>query len=224
MRPSVSFVLPFLAFVIASSAAFAAGSTPKEPTIEAGSEPSAEDRAIEHYNAGLASRDEAWRLERKLEDAAPEERAKLTAKIDRAFARAVKDLTAAVEADPDMHEAWSSLGYALRRSGDANGALEAYDRALALAPAYGEAIEYRGEAYLALGRIDDAQRAFDELLPSHPKLADELLGAMRSWIEARRAEPAGIDVGQLDELERWVDSRGRGELPRESSLGKTRGW
>ena len=34
-----------------------------------------------------------------------------------------------------------------------------YDEALRLSPAYNEAIEYRGEAYLGLNRIEDAKAA-----------------------------------------------------------------
>ena len=54
------------------------------------------------------------------------------------------------------------------------------DRALELAPDYGEAIEYRAEAYLGLDRIDDAKKAYMQLFNLDRALADELMEAMRA--------------------------------------------
>jgi hypothetical protein len=41
------------------------------------------------------------------------------------------------------------MGFALRKTGEPVKALEMYDKALALAPGFPDALEYRGEAYLA---------------------------------------------------------------------------
>ena len=43
------------------------------------------------------------------------------------------------------------LGYSLRRMGRLPEAIEAYDRALAINPKFGQALEYRGIAHLKAG-------------------------------------------------------------------------
>ena len=105
-----------------------------------------------------------------------------------------------------MHEAHGSLGYALRKLGDYEGALAAYDRALELDPDYAEALEYRAEAYLGLGRIQLAKAAWERLTALDRGRADELLAAMRSWIAHQRAG-GGVDARAVDELEGWVAER-----------------
>ena len=114
---------------------------------------------------------------------------------------------AAVGFKPDHHQALGSLGYAYRQLGNFENALGAYDAALELNPDYAEAIEYRGEAYLGLNRINEAQNAYRVLFEKNVDLAAELLGSMEAWIEARRAEPAGVEVAQLDGFARWVEDR-----------------
>ena len=71
----------------------------------------------------------------------------------------------------------------------------AYDKALSLRPSYPEAIEYRGEAYLALNRVDDAKQAYLDLFAGNRKLADQLLVAMKSWVAEKRSASGG-DVGR----------------------------
>jgi tetratricopeptide (TPR) repeat protein len=215
--------LPALA-VCAAATAFGAGGSSSETTPPA-PKPSPEQRAAEHYNAGLASRDEAWALEKKgaADGLADAERDKLAGKARKAYEAATRSFEKAIEADPRMHQAWSDLGYARRQTGNYAGALTAYEQALALAPDYGRALEYLGEAYLGLDRVADAQGAYERLAKVDEKLASELLSAMVSWIGARRVEPGPIKVGELDALERWVGDRLTGE-PLPSSLGKSRSW
>ena len=52
-------------------------------------------------------------------------------------------------------------------------------KALELKPGYPEALEYRGEAFLALNRISDAQQAYLDLFAANRGLADKLLSAMK---------------------------------------------
>jgi tetratricopeptide (TPR) repeat protein len=96
-------------------------------------------------------------------------------------ARIAKDWTTAVEAflravteDTAFPEAWNELGFALRNQGRYTESLAAYDEALRLRPEYPEALEYLGEAYVKLGRMDDARRVLDRLRVLDPPRADEL--------------------------------------------------
>ncbi len=61
-------------------------------------------------------------------------------------------------ADPKLKEGWNMLGYTSRKLGDYEESLQAYDKALALAPDYPEAIEYRAELFLLTGRLATGER------------------------------------------------------------------
>jgi len=211
-------VLPLLVAVSVSAALAAGGSKLEEPEAAA---TGPEQQANERYNLGLAARDGAWRLEKQLAGAPAEQRDKLEKKIRGAYEEAVRHFRSAVALFPEHHQALGSLGYAQRQLGHYEEAMQAYDAALALAPDYVEAIEYRGEALLGLGRINEAQNAYRVLAEKKPDLAAELLGAMRSWIEARRSD-GGADAAQLDGLESWIADRGA--VATGSSLHKSRSW
>lgn len=71
-------------------------------------------------------------------------------------------------------EAWNGLGHALRQQGRYAPSLAAYDEALRLKPDFPEALEYVGEAYVKLGRMDDARRVLDRLRPLDAARAAEL--------------------------------------------------
>ncbi len=203
--------------------ALAAGGSRIEEIAPVEAELTPEQQADRHYNEGLAQRDEAWRLEKKLVQAPAEKRDKIEQKISQAHERSVTEFTSALASNPRHYQALAGLGYAFRQLGDYAKALAAYDAALEISPGYGPALEYRGEAYLAMNRINDAQNAYRVLLEHDPRLAPELLGAMQSWIEARRAVPAaGVESAQIDGLESWVKDRDRAAA--ESSLHKTRTW
>ena len=114
---------------------------------------------------------------------------------------------AATKADPSVKEAWNLVGYTNRRLGDYEASLAAYEKALALNPTYSEAIEYRGEAYLALNRVDDAKAAYMTLFAGSRAHAAILLAAMRSWVIERRARPAGVAKADVDALAQWIEER-----------------
>lgn len=176
-----------------------------------GSSASSDDpqqEAAADYNRGLRHRDKAWELEKKLQTKTiVPERAKLETKIGKQYEKAIDSFRAATEANPEMHQAYSSMGYALRKTGDYISSLEAYNRALELEPGYSEAIEYRGEAFLGLNRIDDAKEAYLELFRADRARADELMDAMKTWVEERTGEPSIVDPGELQEFSAWVEER-----------------
>lgn len=195
---------PILCLVVfAASPAMAAGS-------RAGSIPrNPADDAMMSFNDGVSARDRAWKLEKELataKDAAA--KAKLEAKIVKAYQAAVRAQKNAVRYNPALFQAYGELGYALRKTGDHAAALEAYDKALAIQPGYAEAIEYRAEAYLGLNRIDEARQAYMTLHNGGDAARAKMLAdAMTKWLEQRRADPAGVAPEAIEEFATWLTQR-----------------
>jgi len=209
---------------VAAPATFAARTEDAEETADAAKDPM--ESARSSYNRALEYRDQAWELEQKAETATSEKEAdKLHKRAGKEYEKATRALRTAVDHDPTMHTAWTMLGYALRKSGEFGESLAAYDRALELHPGFPEALEYRAEAYLGLGRLEEAQEAYMELLRADREQADELLGAMRRWVESRRAAPGDLETSEVEAFASWVDERSK--LAEQASLGPSasnRSW
>jgi tetratricopeptide (TPR) repeat protein len=106
-----------------------------------------------------------------------------------------------------MYQAWNYIGFANRHLGSYDAALSAYAQALELNPGYPDAIEYRGEAYLGLNRIDEAKEAYMTLFKESRSLADLLMTAMRRWTDERRREPGGLTPEAVEAFSKWVEER-----------------
>jgi tetratricopeptide (TPR) repeat protein len=132
---------------------------------------------------------------------------KATREAHDAYAAALTKFKDATSLDPALPEAWNYYGYTSRKLGNYDDALAAYDKALSLKPGYPDALEYRGEAYLGLHRIPDAQQAYLDLYAGNRVLAGKLLGAMKSWSAAQRADAAAGGATNLDELDKWIQER-----------------
>lgn len=218
-------------FAFAPPALQASGGSPAPRSGGSSSMPSAprktpEEQAVDHYNAGLKLRDKALAFQKEAARATDAGgRAKLEKKAQQAFEKAIAQFRNATGKYARYHQAYSDLGFALRKTGDYTGALEAYDQALSLSPAYAPAIEYRGEAYLNLDRVEDAKSAYMALFPSDRGQADELLKAMKGWIEMRRAEPGSLAPDAVQEFSHWVAEREElaGQTPGVSEL-QQRKW
>lgn len=183
--------------------------------------------AKNNYNRGVKEVDRAKSAE---EDAAkatdPAKKKKLADKAQKSFTKARDYFLAAVDARPDMYQAWNYVGYTHRKLGSYAQAISAYDQALGYNPAYGEAIEYRAEAYLALGRLDDAKAAYMHLFRDSRPLAAQLMTAMQSWVAARKQDAQGVSPEDLEAFAKWVDERaalsqqaGIGQEPKASAAG-----
>ena len=166
-----------------------------------------EELAVQAYNSGVSHRDKGRKEEQKLATAKESDRAKVQKKANDEFSKALKEFKKATELNPRMHQAYNGMGFAYRKLGDHTSALEFYDKALQLAPGFPEALEYRGEAYLGLNRVDDAKNAYLELLGADREQAAILMTAMKEWLVKRRAEPAGVDPASLSAFETWINER-----------------
>jgi tetratricopeptide (TPR) repeat protein len=81
---------------------------------------------------------------------------------------------AAIRADRTIPEAWNGLGHALRMQARYDAAIAAYDEALRLRPRYPQALEYLGETYVELGKLDQARALLARLRPLDAPLAAQL--------------------------------------------------
>lgn len=204
----------FMILLMAASSLFGSRGTPM-PQVDPKNE------AVKSYNDGLRYRDRAWGYEKELAtttDAA--KRAKLDEQIRKTYAAAVRCQRAAIKNNPQLFQAFSELGYALRKSGDYPAALEAYDKALSLMPNYAEAIEYRAEAFLGVDRVSDAREAYLMLFNGGDRNnAGLLAAAMTKWLEQHRANPGSVPAQTIDEFGTWLTQRK--EISHETAAGGT---
>ena len=70
--------------------------------------------------------------------------------------------------------AYNNMAYSFRKLGEFKRTIPLYEKALAIDPNLPEAHEYIGEAFVALGRIEDAKKHLAILEKLDPRLAEEL--------------------------------------------------
>jgi tetratricopeptide (TPR) repeat protein len=177
------------------------GSMPSMPRVE-----TPQQRARDAYNDGVhmvKKADSAQDYGLHASDAAKKDKALHEAQGD--YAAALERFKQAVGLDDSLAEGWNYLGYTSRKLGHYDDALAAYAKALTLKPGYPDALEYRGEAYLGLNRISDAQQSYLDLYAGNRALAGKLLSAMKAWSTAQRA--AAANVANLDEFDKWIQER-----------------
>jgi tetratricopeptide (TPR) repeat protein len=112
----------------------------------------------------------------------------------------------AVAADPEMKEAWNMIGFTSRKLGEYQDSLTAYEKALALAPTYPEAIEYRAELFLLTGRLAQAKESYATLQKLDPSYANTLKSSMEDFVEGRKSFPSSVSAKDSEEFTKWVDS------------------
>src|SRR5579859_2398558 len=139
-------------------------------------------------------------------------------KSPKAYRESLEYFIDAVGADPKMYQAWNYLGFANRHLGNYADSLSSYAKALEINPNYPDAIEYRGEAYLGLNRIEDAKGAYMALFRDSRPLADELMAAMHRWADAHRQDPQGLSSADVEAFSKWIDER-TGIAGKTASLG-----
>jgi tetratricopeptide (TPR) repeat protein len=167
-----------------------------------------EQLAAQAYNSGIGHKNKGLKLEADAEKAT-KDREKILGKAKDEYGKALKDFKKALDLKPDAYQAFNGMGFALRKTGDPAKALEMYDKALSLAPGFPDAVEYRGEAFLALNRIDDAKAAYMELFAKDREQAAQLMKSMTEWVAKRQAEPAGVDPAVVTAFDGWIKERSR---------------
>ncbi len=121
-------------------------------------------KAVKEYNKGLDKMAKASKHAKESDSTfAFNYRATQNAKARKDYQRALEKFDKALELNPEMYEAYSESGFCQRKLGRLDKSLTAYETCLSLKPDYAPAIEYRGEAFLALNLPDSAQSALNTL-------------------------------------------------------------
>ena len=190
------------------AATWAAGGGPMPSMPSPREEQTPEERAKSLYNDGIHEVKKADGYQADATAATdPKKKDKALGKAHDRYSSALTKFLQAAKLDSNMYEAFNYIGYTNRKLGNYDIALAAYERALTLHPGYPEALEYRGEAFLGLNRVTDAQQAYLDLFAANRTLADRLLTAMKSWIDTQRTAAAGSDATAVDALDKWVQER-----------------
>ena len=156
------------------------------------------------HNDGMRFKRRAQRMEEEAAEAgddAARQEAQRQAREN--WGKAIAAFRQSFSLDPKAHKSLNELGYALRRVGEFAAAVQAYDAAIAMKPDFGEAIEYRAEAYLALGRLDDVKAAYLRLVELDDDLAAMLLAAMQAWSGTR----SGDTSEAVQAFRAWIAER-----------------
>jgi tetratricopeptide (TPR) repeat protein len=182
-----------------------------QPTEEMPDTPAVEKpdaAAKKAFAAGMKSMSKARDFEAAAAKAAnSDKKANALDKAGDAYNRALDQFTEALSNKGDMFEAWNNVGYIHLRLGAYPESIDDYNHALKLKPDSYEGIEHRGEAYLAVDRLDDAQGAYMDLFSHERSLADQLMIAMRKWLDEHRADAHGMRASDLDGFDKWLQER-----------------
>lgn len=208
MRRSLAIACGLWLGLLSSTALAAAGNAGGSSDMPAARPMSPQEEAQQAFRDGSRAVKQGDKYLQSAAEAKDEgKRTKATERARKQYSKARDSFVFAIQRMPKMHEAWNMIGYTSRKLGEYDKALAAYDEALRLKPDYLEAIEYRGEAYLGLGRVDDAKAAYLALFSGSRELADRMMAAMRSWVTTRRAAPGNVSIDQVEALAAWLEQR-----------------
>lgn len=90
------------------------------------------------------------------------------------YAEAIGKLHHITRKDTQNADAFNLLGYALRHTGDMNGSMANYIKALEIEPAHVGALEYQGELFLLLHQPEQADANLAKLKNACPEGCDQL--------------------------------------------------
>jgi tetratricopeptide (TPR) repeat protein len=181
------------------------------PPDDTGPQPSTEKpdaAATKAFKAGVKSLNRAKEFEEAAAKAAnPDKKAADLEKVSDAYNRALDQFTEALSNKGDMVDAWNYVGYVHLRLGAYRESIDDYNHTLALKPELLEAIEHRGEAYMAVDRLDEAKAAYMDLFNHARPLADQLMVSMQKWLASHREAANGMRAADIDSFDKWLQER-----------------
>ena len=125
----------------------------------------------------------------KVED--PDLRKGDAALIEKRYEDALISFQRVIDRDPESADAWSQTGFAKRKLGRFEAALDAYQTALEIQPFHLGANEYLGELYLQTDQPDKADELLGILRRACPKGCEEM-AALAQAIDVYRKSGGAI--------------------------------
>ena len=163
-----------------------------------------EERSRRLYEEGLKHKAKAEnRAERADTAKNTKEENRLRKKAMKEYQKAFEKQTKAVKLDQENYKAFSELGYALEKKGEARKAIGAYNFSLRINPRYYLAWRYRGEALIKLGLIKDAKESYMVLFKNDQDLAAQLMSSFDEWLA--QSEASGHQ--EKEEFIEWLARR-----------------
>jgi tetratricopeptide (TPR) repeat protein len=180
----------------------------REEIPSAPSEVKPDKAAAKAYAAATKSMVKAHELEdviAKTTDS--DKKAKAMSKLEDTYGKALDQFTEVLRNKGDMYDAWNQIGYLHLRFGAYRESIDDYNHGLALKPDVLEAIQHRGEAYLGIDHLEEAKAAYMDLFFHARPLADQLMLAMRAWLQNHRTAANGMRPADIDAFDKWVQER-----------------
>jgi tetratricopeptide (TPR) repeat protein len=201
-QPRIFFALALLAAApFAWAVPDADGNVSSTPAPDVSSDGAMKARL--NYNIGYEKFEKALQLDKSTAKRSTAEAREQQQTMLEGYALSRERFRTAVAADPGLKEAWNLIGYTSRRLGDYEESLSAYDKALAIAPDYPEAIEYRAELFLLTGRLPQVKEAYGALLKASPSYAGVLKTSMQEWL-AEKKPAANVSDADRSSFADWV--------------------
>ena len=174
------------------------------------------------FRAGVRNRDRALKHEAKAARAKNDKaREKSLAKAQKQYQKAISKQGEAIKLHAQNFKAANELGFALRKTGDYRKAIGAYNYALEINPDFHEATEYRAEAFLALGLLEQTQQSYMQLFRTDRALADQLMSVIDAWV-ADKSDSLAPDE---EEFIYWVNERKRlAKITADLTMNNERSW
>jgi tetratricopeptide (TPR) repeat protein len=137
----------------------------------------------------------------------PDKKSETLDKLGDTYNKALDQFTEALSNKGDMVEAWNYVGYIHLRLGAFGESVDDYNHALAIKSDLLDAVEHRGEAYMGVDRLEEAQAAYMDLFNHDRPLADQLMVVMQKWVETHRAAANGMRASTIDSFDKWLQER-----------------
>jgi tetratricopeptide (TPR) repeat protein len=138
---------------------------------------------------------------------------------EKKFKKALERGARAAEIDSTYYEAWNLVGFCSRMLKDYDRSIAAYDKCLAIKPDYAPAREYLGEAYVELGKPDQAR---EQLAWLEKAQANDELGRLRAALDVwDKAHPSAAPVATPGDAPTAETAAAPAAAPADSSAGGT---
>jgi tetratricopeptide (TPR) repeat protein len=199
---------------LASTGVAAQFEDPPAPNVEPGSDETLFEQsdlgnvtqaALLAYGSGDRELQSAGKLARRAtETSDPEKRESILEKRTTALQRAVEHFQEAIGYNPQLLDAYTGLGTALREQGQYGESLQIHARALQADDTREEDFRGWAESLLGLDMLGDATVTYTSLLSSRPERAAILMEVMNEWLAAKQADPGDLDPADVQRLADWI--------------------